>query len=91
MVFVVFLHWLSLVVVSRDPSAWQYMGFALRQLLFVAEHRLQACGCSTQTCGPWSLGSVVVAHRLSCAMAYRIFPHQGSNPVPCIGRQIPIH
>ena len=28
----------------------------------------------------WSTGSVVVAHRLSCSMACRIFPDQGSNP-----------
>ena len=31
--------------------------------------------------------SVAVAHRLSCG----IFPDQGSNPCPCIGRWIPYH
>ena len=29
--------------------------------------------------GPWSTGSIVVAHGLSCSMACRIFPDQGSN------------
>ena len=28
----------------------------------------------------WSLGSVVVVHRLSCSEACEIFPDQGSNP-----------
>ena len=32
--------------------------------------------------GPWSAGSVVVAHGLSCSEAYGIFPDQGSNPCP---------
>ena len=32
-------------------------------------------------------GSVVVAHGLSCSAACGIFPDQGSNPCPCIGRQ----
>ena len=45
-------------------------------------------------CGAWALGtraSVVVAHRLSCSAACGIFPAQGSNPCPCIGRRILIH
>ena len=28
----------------------------------------------------WSIGSVVVVHRLSCSEACEIFPDQGSNP-----------
>ena len=36
-------------------------------------------------------GSVAVAHGLSCSAACGIFPDQGSNPCPCIGRQILNH
>ena len=32
--------------------------------------------------GLWSVGSVVVAHGLSCSVACGIFPDQGSNPCP---------
>ena len=34
------------------------------------------------SCGLWSAGSVVVAHRLSCSMACGIFPDQGPNLCP---------
>ena len=37
------------------------------------------------------MGSVVVAHNLSCPEAYWIFPEQGSNCIPCIGRQVLNH
>ena len=37
------------------------------------------------------MGSVVVARGLSCSVACGIFPDQGLNPCPCIGRQILIH
>ena len=36
-------------------------------------------------------GSVVVAHGPSCSAACGIFPDQGSNPCPCIGRRILNH
>ena len=36
-------------------------------------------------------GSVIVAHGPSCSAACGIFPNQGSNPCPCIGRQILNH
>ena len=36
-------------------------------------------------------GSVVVAHGLSCSAACGIFPDHGSNPCPCISRQILNH
>ena len=45
----------------------------------VAEHRLQRAG------------SVIVAHGPSCSSACGIFPDQGLNPCPCIGRQTPNH
>ena len=35
--------------------------------------------------------SVIVAHGPSCSAACGIFPDQGSNRVPCIGRQILNH
>jgi len=35
--------------------------------------------------------SVVVVHGLSCPAAYGIFPDQGLNHVPCVGRQILTH
>ena len=41
--------------------------------------------------GLQSTGSVVVAHRHSYSVARGIFLDQGSNPRPCIGRQIFIH
>ena len=32
--------------------------------------------------GLWSMGSVVVVHRLSCSITSGIFPDQGSNQCP---------
>ena len=46
--------------------------------------RVSHC-CGFSCCGAWALGgqaSVVVMHRLSCSVACRIFPDQGSNPCP---------
>ena len=34
------------------------------------------------------LGSVVAADGLSCSVACGIFPDQGSNPCPCVGRRV---
>ena len=39
----------------------------------------------------YGLGSVVMAHRLSCPLARGIFPDQGSNPCPRIRRWILNH
>ena len=39
----------------------------------------------------WGMGSVVVAHRLSCPEACGIFLDQELNPIPCIGRWILNH
>ena len=41
--------------------------------------------CGFSCCKAWGLGhtgSTVVAHGLSCSMAYGIFPDKGSNPCP---------
>ena len=56
----------------------QHMGFSLRWILL------------------WNTGSrhadsVVVAHGLSCSTTCGIFPDQGSNPYPRIGRWTLIH
>ena len=37
----------------------------------------------------WSMGSVVVAHRLSCSVARGIFWTRDRTHVPCTGKQIP--
>ena len=53
-------------------------------LLFVVVHVLLIAVASLG-CGAWALGawaSVVVAHGLSCSVAWGIFPDEGSNPCP---------
>ena len=53
-----------------------------RGLLFLAVHRASYCRGFTY-CGAWALdtwASVVVAHRLSCPMAYGIFLDQNQTP-----------
>ena len=61
---------------------------AILQNTFQFSHsccRAQAPGqaCSVIAAhGLWSLGSVVVAHRLGCFAACGIFPDQGLNPCP---------
>ena len=65
----------------------------------LVEHRLQARGLQqlwhtgsvVVARGLQSAGSVVVAYRLSCSAACGIFPGQGLNRVPCVGRQILNH
>lgn len=89
-----FLHWLSLAVVSRSHSSWQYMGFPLRQPLccraqapgvrasVAAAHRLVGPTAWVQQL--WRTGLVVLRHIESSRI-------RDWNPVPCIGRQVPIH
>ena len=71
------LHWvfvaacgLSLVAASRGCSSLWCAGFSLWWLLLL------------QSTASRLMGSVVVAHGLSCSAACRIFPDQGSNPCP---------
>ena len=47
--------------------------------------------CISVAVAPGLQGSVVVAHRLSCPEACRIFLDQESTCVPCVGRQILYH
>ena len=59
----------------------------------VVAHGLSSCGTRSVVVarGIQSTGSVAVAHGLSCSAACGIFPEQGWNHVPCIGRWILNH
>ena len=61
---------LSLVAASGGYSSLWHVGFSVRWLLLL------------WSTGSWHVGSVVVAHRLSCSAACEIFPDQGSNLCP---------
>ena len=62
---------LSLAAASRGHSLIVMRGLLIEVASFTAEHGLQG-----------TRASGVVAHRLSCSMAYRIFLDQGSNQCP---------
>ena len=66
---------LSLVVASGGHSSSWCAGLSLSWPLLL------------RTTGSRRAGSVIVAHGPSCSTACGIFPDQGSNRVPCIGRQ----
>ena len=70
------LHELSLVAASTGYSPLQCPGFSLRWVEGLWPQQLL-----TQWCGSplWSMGSVVVVHRLSCQVISGIFPDQGLN------------
>ena len=70
---------LSLVVASGGHSSSRCAGPSPSRPLLL------------QSTGSRHAGSVIVAHGPSCSAAYGIFPDQGSNPCPRIGRQIPNH
>ena len=61
---------LSLVAASRGYSSLRCMGFSLWWLLLL------------QSMGSRHVGSVVVAHGLSCSTACGVFPDWGSNLCP---------
>ena len=75
-----------LIAVASHCRAW---ALGVRASV-VAARGLRSCSTralertSFSSCGLWALsaGSVVVVCRLSCSMAYGIFPGQGSNPCP---------
>ena len=92
------VHGLSLVAASGGYSSLRCVSFSLWWLLLLwstgsrctsfsscssraLERRLSSC----------SAGSVAVAHGLSCSAACGIFPDQGSNPCPRIGRWVLNH
>ena len=70
---------LSVVAASGDYSWLQWAGFSLWWLLLL------------RSMGSRCVGSVVVAHGLSCSTACGIFPDRARTHVPCIGRQILNH
>ena len=67
---------LSLVAVSRDCSLVAVCGLFIVLASLVVEHMQASVGVPP---GLWSMGSVVVAHRLSCPLVSGIFQDQGSN------------
>ena len=73
---------LFLAAVSGGYSSLWCAGFSLqwRLLLQSTGSRPRASGVVAH--GLWSVGSVVVAHGLSCSAACGVFPDQGSNPCP---------
>ena len=81
------MHGLSVVAESRAQSLLQCMGFSLWWLLLLRNIGSRVHGLQQL----WHRASVVVVHRFSFSMACGILPDQGSNPIPCTGRQILIH
>ena len=65
---------------SRDYSLVAVCGLFIVLASLVVEH-MQASVCTASGCASrlWSMGSVFVAHRLSCPLVSGIFPDQGSN------------
>ena len=61
----------------RGAQASCCSGFSCR-----GARALGALSLVVAACGPWRVGTVAVAHRLSCSLACGIFPDQGSNPCP---------
>ena len=82
------LHWvffavcqLSLVAAGGGYSPLWCVGFSLWWLLLsqsTGSRHVDFSSCHTL----WHVGSVVVAHGLSCSAACGIFTDQGSNPCP---------
>ena len=90
---------LSLVAPSGGLLFVVVHGFLITVASLAVEHGLQARRLQQLWCtgsvvvarGLQSAGSVVVVYGLSCSMACGIFPDQGSNPCPRIGRWILNH
>ena len=86
LIFFFFLSWLcwvfvasrglSLAAVSRDYSLVAVCGLFIVLASLVVEHMQASVGVPP---GLWSMGSVVVAHRLSCPLVSGIFQDQGLN------------
>ena len=79
---------LSLVVASGGYSLVEVLGLLIAVASLVAECRLEGGRTSVAAVPmPQSTGSIAVGLRLSCFLARGIFPDQGLNPVPHIGRK----
>ena len=86
--FIMYLLIYFLAALDLRCFAHAFSSYSERGLLFVVVHRLLTAVASlVAEHGLYSTGSVVVAHGLSCSTACGIFPDQGSNHVPCIGRR----
>ena len=85
-------HGLSLVAASGGYSSLRCAGFSLRWLLLLRSTGSRRMGLSScSTCGLSSCGSQALECRFSCSTACGIFPDQGWNPVPRVGRRILNH
>ena len=73
------IHRLSLVAVSGGYSLIAMHRLLIMVVSLFAKHKLQ------------SIGSVVVAHKLSCSVVYASSQTRGWTCVPCNGRWIFIH
>ena len=79
---------LSLVTESGGYYSLQYVSFSSQLLLLLLSTGSRHMGFSSGS--PWdqelwrtgSVGSVVMAHGVSCSVPCGVFPDQGSNPGP---------
>ena len=69
----------SLVAPSRSYFLDAVHGFSLTCLLFFQSRGSWAAGSVVEVPRPWSTGSIVVVHRLSCFAPCGIFPDLGMN------------
>ena len=97
----IYLFWLCWVFIAAWAflQLWQVgatlqlqcVGFSLWWLLLLWSTGFRVCEPQHSVVAVprlQGLGSVVVVHGLSCCPACGIFPDQGLNHVPCIGRKI---
>ena len=90
---------LSLAALSRGYSLVELFRLLTAVAFPVVEHRLWGTRASVVAAHGFiscvsrtlELGSAAVARRLSCSAACGIFPHQRSNCVLCITRQVLNH
>ena len=85
------VHGLSLVVVSGVYCSWRAQASHCGGLSCCRAQAPGLMGSVAASLGLQSSDSAAVPHRLSCCVACGIFPDQGSNPCPCIARQIVSH
>ena len=84
---VILLTYLFMTVLGLHCCTWAFSSWSEQGLLFIAVASLGAQTLGTQALvvaapKPWSTGSIVSMHRLSCSVARGIFLDQGSNPCP---------
>ena len=92
-IFFLFLNWIFFIyfgctALGLHCCTWAFSSCDEQGLLSSCSVHALHCGgfyCSEH--GLSSIGSVFVVHGLSCPVACAVFPHQVSNPVPCISRE----